>query len=512
MTQYSRRDFAKVLGLGGAALASSAWAPARKPNVVFILADDLGWRDTTLYGSKYYETSNIDRLSTRGMVFNNAYAAAPICSPTRASIMTGLYPARLGITIPVCHLPEVVLEQSVVAKARPTQKALQCNSVTRLKQEYFTLAEALKAGGYTTGHFGKWHLGMEPYDPLHQGFDVDVPHWWGPGPAGSYLAPWKFPPKLNFTGQPGEHIEERMEREAAKFIQANKDRPFYLNYWCFSVHSPWNARQNLIEKYRAKADPKNPQHNPVYAAMVENLDLAIGRLIDALTEAGVLDHTIIVFFSDNGGVFWEPGAKGMTLHPGYENLPITSNAPLRAGKATTWDGGTREPCFVIWPGVTRPGSRSEQLLSSVDFYPTILDMTGLKPQPGLKLDGVSVASAFRGKAFNRGPIFCHFPHYSGPGGLPSSYVHTGDWKLIRFYFDSADQTDRFELYNLKDDIGETTNLAAKMPGKVKELSALIDQFLRDTHATLPKRNPSYRPQAAEASPDPMRLFTDDDMA
>lgn len=211
----------------------------RKPNVIFILADDLGWWDTSLYGSKFHETPHIDRLAQRGVMFTQAYAANPLCSPTRASILTGLYPGRIGITMPACHLPpEERLEATLQRNAPPTQKALQQVSATRLKHEYFTLAEALKEAGDATGHFGKWHLGHEPYDPLHQGFDVDVPHTPGPGPAGSYLAPWRFPPQLNFVGQPGEHIEDRMAQEAIKFIRANKDRPFYLNYWAFSVHSP----------------------------------------------------------------------------------------------------------------------------------------------------------------------------------------------------------------------------------------------------------------------------------
>ena len=277
MTNYSRRSF---LAAAASPLLAAA-APARRPNVVFILADDLGWRDTALYGSTYYETPNIDRLATRGMMFRNAYAASPLCSPTRSSIMTGLYPARIGITTPVCHLPEVVLEQTVQATAPPAQKALTPNSVTRLKLEYVTLAESFKAAGYRTAHFGKWHLGREPYDPLHQGFDADLPHTPAPGPVGGYLGgPWKFWPD---QGKPGDHIEDRMAEEAEKFIRANKGAPFYLNYWAFSVHSPWQAKPTLLEKYKRKADPGNPQHNPVYAAMVESLDTAIGRVVKRWT-------------------------------------------------------------------------------------------------------------------------------------------------------------------------------------------------------------------------------------
>ena len=462
----------------------------RKPNIVFILADDLGWRDTSLYGSTYYETPNLTALAKRGMMFSQAYAAAPLCSPTRASILTGLYPARIGIIQPVCHVEEVILEQTVQPKAAADHKALQPNSLTRLKPEYFTLAEALKQAGYATGHFGKWHLGREPYDALHQGFDVDVPHWYGPGPAGSYLAPWKFP---GFSGEPGEHIEDRMAREAAAFIHAHKDRPFYLNYWCFSVHSPWNAKQSLIDKYKAKADPKNPQHNAVAAAMIESMDQAVGSLMRTLDEAGVAGNTIVVFFSDNGGVHWEPGA-GMQ-HKEWQQVQITSNSPLRAGKGTLYEGGVREPCIVIWPGKVKAGSHCDQVISSIDFYPTILEATGTKAAQRPKFDGISIVPALEEKPLRRDAIFCHFPVYNNVGARPGTWVRKGDWKLLRFWFDGDGQTDTFELYNLKDDIGERNNLAARMPERVKELNALIEGFVRDTRAVLPKPNPGYKKDA-----------------
>lgn len=481
--------FVTLPGLTANATHAAAPAP-RKPNIVFILADDLGWRDTTPYGSRFYETPNIDRLAQRGAMFTQAYAANPLCSPTRASILTGLYPGRIGITTPAGHLPEERFEATLRQNAPPTQKALQPVSATRLKHEYFTLAEALKEAGYATGHFGKWHLGHEPYDPLHQGFDVDVPHTPGPGPAGSYIAPWRFPPQLNFVGQPGEHIEDRMAQEAIKFIKANKDRPFFLNYWAFSVHSPWGAKENLIEKYRAKADPNSPQRNPVYGAMVQSLDEAVGKLLDTLDELKLSDNTIIIFFSDNGGVHWhEPNMKerfGM-------DCPPTSNAPLRGGKATLYEGGTRVPCIVVWPGKVKAGAKSDAFLSSVDFYPTILEMVGLKPQPGQQLDGVSQVPALLGTGKPRDTLFCFFPHYTpATGNVPGTWVRRGDWKLIRFHHDNDDQTDRFELYNLKDDVGETKNLAAQMPDKVKELNALIEQHLKDIHALVPKPNPNYR--------------------
>ena len=242
--------------------------------------------------------------------------------------------------------------------------------------------------------------------------------------------------------------------------------------------------------------------------MVESMDQAVGRLMRTLDETGAADNTIVVFFSDNGGVFWTPGDIPGFMHPEYNNLPITSNAPLRDGKATLYEGGTREPCVVVWPGKVKAGSQSEQIVSSVDFYPTLLEATGVKPSEKPRLDGVSFLPALAGKRAPRDTVFCHFPHYSGPGAKPASYVRKDDWKLIRFYFDSDNQTDRWELYNLRDDVSETKDLAGERPEKVRELNALLDGFLRDTGAVLPKRNPDYRPNAKRGAAE----FNPDDLA
>jgi arylsulfatase A-like enzyme len=477
-----------------AALSALSFSPLvaaepSRPNIVFILADDLGWRDLGCYGSTFHQTPNIDALAGRGVRFAQAYAANPLCSPTRASILTGLYPARIGITTPVCHLKEEVLAKGLQPQAPSTVKALPAVSITRLKQEYFTLAEALKEAGYRTGHFGKWHLGPAPFDPLHQGFDVDFPHWPGPGPAGSYVAPWKFPEEL-LKGKPGEHLEDRVCEEAVKFIRENKDRPFFLNYWCFSVHGPWDGKRELIEKYRATADPKNPQHNPVYGAMVQSLDEAVGRVVKTIDELGLAERTILVFFSDNGGVNW---LDDRMRNHSHLDAPPTSNLPLRGGKATMHEGGTREPCIVVWPGVTRPGSTSDAILQSIDFFPTLLEMAGLEPKPGLKLDGVSFTSALRRGPSSRDTVFCHFPHVGVDRLGPATYVRQGDWKLIRRFCDGENQADRYELYNLREDLGESNDLAARMPGKVKELAALVDGFLQKTGAVVPKPNPAFNP-------------------
>jgi arylsulfatase A-like enzyme len=484
---------ARVAGAGDSPVATSA---ALRPNIVFILADDLGWRDTSLYGSTFHHTPNIDRLAQRGIRFMNAYAANPLCSPTRASILTGLYPGRIGITTPSCHLPEVRLEAGLPKRTRPDEKAVTPISVTRLKTTYPTLAKTLKEAGYATGHFGKWHLGHEPYSALQHGFDVDVPHYPGPGPAGSYLAPWKFPPALKFTGQKGEHIEDRMAQEAVKFLRANKDRPFYLNYWAFSVHAPWDAKPELVGKYKEKADPKAAQRNPVYAAMVQSLDDGVGTLLNTLDELKIADRTIVIFFSDNGGVHWLDDRMKQAF--GLDSPP-TSNAPLRGGKAALYEGGTREPCIVVWPGRVKPDSTTDALLSSVDFYPTLLEMVGMKSKEGQKLDGVSQVPAILGTGAPRDTAYCFFPHYvAATGNLPGVWVRKGDWKLIRFFCDNANQTDRYELYDLRSDIGETKNLADRMPEKVAELNALIERHLKDIAPLLPKPNPTYRRAATRA--------------
>ena len=492
-----------------AALSAADAPDAARPNIIFILVDDLGWRDVGCYGSTFYPTPNIDRLASRGVRLTQAYAASPLCSPTRASILTGQYPARIGITLPACHFKEVQLEKKL-GKAKSTDKAIQAESLTRLKTEYFTLAEALREAGYATAHFGKWHLGQnlapeDRYEPRDQGFDVDFPHEpSAAGPGDGYLAPWKFIRDAAITGQPGEHIEDRLSAEAAKFIRTHKDRPFYMSYWAYSVHSPYNARKDDIEHFKTKTDENNPQHNPLYAAMVRSLDDGVGRLLEAVDEAGIADRTIIVFFSDNGG--WAlPPMFGKTDPEGFGKIPVTSNLPLRSGKASIYEGGTRVPCIVVWPGKTKPGTANDALFQSVDWYPTLLAMCGLKPQAGLKLDGVDQTSMLLGQGTVRDRVFCHLPHGGPssttgiPGCTPSASVRKGDWKLIRFFADNDDGSDRLELYNLKDDIGESKNLAAAKPELVRELNELITGFLRDTEAVVSVRNPGYKPTpAAEA--------------
>jgi len=478
---------------------------ADKPNVIFILADDLGAHDLGCFGSTFLETPNIDRLATRGTRFTQAYAASPLCSPTRSSILVGQYPARTGITAPACHIKEIYLNKELV-KGGPKTRVLTANSVSRLKPEYFTLAEALKEAGYATAHFGKWHLGHnlkteDHYEPMDQGFDTDFPH--APnmaGPGESYFSPWKFIKDPTITDEVGVNIEDRMSKEAAKYIAAHKNKPFFLNYWAFSVHNPWNARAEDIEHFKSKADPQNPQRNPLYAAMVTTLDDGVGRILKAVDDAGIADNTIIVFFSDNGGYAYPPKK---TDPEGYADIPATSNLPLRSGKASLYEGGTRSPFILAWPGKAKAGATSDILFQSVDFYPTLLSFVGLKPQEGLKLDGHDQSKALIGGASPRDRVFCHFPHGNAArdavmdGFYAGTYVRKGDWKLLRFYARNDDGSDDLELYDLKNDLGERHNLAKEKPALVEELNGLITDFLKDTEAVIPKLNPAAGKGAVE---------------
>lgn len=458
--------------------------PTRKPNVLMILADDLGWSDTTLFGTtQLYQTPNIERLAARGMTFTRAYAASPLCSPTRASVLTGLSPARHGITSPSCHLPAVTLTATPKTSGPPDAKSTVLTSVSRLDTKYYTLAESLKDAGYATGHFGKWHLGAEPYSPLQHGFDVDVPHHPGPGPAGSYVAPWKFKDFDHDPDIPDEHIEDRMANEAVAFMEKHRDEPFFLNYWMFSVHAPFDAKETLIDKYRKQIDQKNPQRSPTYAAMIESMDDAVGKLLDTLDRLKLSNDTIIVFASDNGG----------NMYNQIDETTPTSNAPLRGGKATMWEGGVRGPAIVAYPGDVQAGSRSDEIIQSCDFYPTLLQLLHIETQQ--TFDGISIVPALHGGKLRRKSIFTYFPHQTRvPDWLPPSVsVHAGNWKLIRLFHGVSPGRHSYKLFHLKHDIGEQTNLAAENPRRVEELDKLITEFLTETSAVVPLPNPQFDP-------------------
>ena len=479
--------FAALAVLLASALSVQA---AKKPmNVIFILADDLGYSDTTLYGTTdFYQTPNLERLAARGMTFNRAYTNSPLCSPTRASIMTGQTPARHGSTRPSHHKGEVRLKPILESSAKPSQKVVGIQTVNRLDTALPTLGKMIKKGGYATGHFGKWHLGPEPYSPLEHGFDVDIPHTPSPGPAGSYLAPWRFATKLQPQAK-GEHIEDRTAKEAIRWTKnVPKNQPFFMNYWQFSVHAPFDAKPELIEKYKKLVDPSARQKSPTYAAMVESCDDAVGTLLDAVDKAGIADRTVIIFISDNGGNVHQTIAA--------DGAVVTSNFPHIGGKATIREGGVHVPCIVVWPGVTKPGSRSDEVIQTADFYPTLLENLGMGLPENYSVDGTDIMPALKGGKLDRDGIFTYFPvGMPAPGWLPPSMaVYSGDWKLIRIFHGGENGDHDYRLYNVVKDLGEKNDLKEAYPEVVKRLDRMIEEHILDAGAVVPLPNPDFDPK------------------
>jgi arylsulfatase A-like enzyme len=456
----------------------------KKPNIVFILADDLGWMDCTVNGSQYYETPHLERLAKRGMVFKNAYTASPLCSPTRASILTGQYPARFHLTTPSGHLKPNPEEPLMKDKAAVWQKVITPASRTFLPLENVTIAEALKTVGYTTGFIGKWHLGQEPYTPEAQGFDFNRAGGPNAGPP-NYFSPYHI--KNLPDGPEHEYITDRITEEAVRYIDQKKDSTFFLCMWEFGVHAPFQGKLNYVKQYENKVDPRGKQDNPIMAAMIKSLDESVGRIMDKLDELHLTDHTLIVFYSDNGG----------NMYDIINGKDATNNYPLKYGKGNIHEGGVKVPCIISWPGNIKPGTVSEEVISSIDFYPTFLQVAAAKAGKKQAVDGVSLLPVLMAdKKLNREAIYCHFPHYvPATNNYPATSVRKGDWKLIRVYGEGANQKDAYELYDLKNDIGENTNWADKMPDKVKELDQLITKHVNDINGLFPVINPAYDPGA-----------------
>jgi arylsulfatase A len=451
-----RRQF--IQGLG----ATAALAAQKKPtNFIFILADDLGWTDLSSYGSSYYETPNIDRLAAEGVRFTNSYAACPVCSPTRASIMTGKYPARLGITnyLPGKH-------------PTPYSKLLGQDPVQQLPLSEVTIAETLKSAGYATGQFGKWHLGGAGFTPDRQGFDfVFSPE----RAAGNYFYPgWRTGAggKI-FEGKPGEYITDRIADEVVGFIERNAKNPFFAYVPHFAPHVPLEAKKEYIAKYAAKIRSGARHNDPIYAGMIQSLDEAVGKVVKAVEDNGLASNTVIVFTSDNGGL----------SAPEWKLKPTTSNWPLREGKGHVYEGGIRTPLIVRGPGV-RKGAVEHTPISSIDHFPTLTELAGV---PAGSVDGVSFAPLLAtAKRVKTRPLYWHYPHYSNQLGRPASAVRLGDHKLIRFHEDN-----HLELYNLKVDPEEQKDLATVQTGKANELNAMLDGWLKETNAKFPIPNPKY---------------------
>lgn len=453
-----RRTF---LQIATGALASTATAAENKRwKILFILMDDMGWHDTHPYGNTFIDTPNLNRLASESARFTDAYAACPVCSPTRASILTGKYPARL-------HLTDWIPGR----KQWPYAKLLTPAFNQELPLDETTMAEALHPLGYKTGAIGKWHLGGKGHLPTDQGFDVNI----GGTAAGhppTYFGPLDLP---GLKLEPGEFLTQRLSMEGTRFIRENASQPFFLYEAHFTVHMPLQAPQDLIDKYRKR---KIGDVDPIYCAMVETADASIGQLLKALDESGHAKDTIVVFFSDNGGVRYQ------ARHP----QPVTNNSPLRAGKGHLYEGGIREPLIIRWPGVTHAGSVIHDPVSSVDFFPTLCEAAGAQHP---KVDGVSLRPLLAGTRLVERPLFWHYPHYSDQGGKPGGAVRLGDWKLIEFYEDS-----HLELFNLKDDPGERRNLVNRESARAKKLHELLSDWRHSVNASMPKLNPAYDPARA----------------
>jgi len=466
--------------------ALATGATAKQPNVVFILIDDLGWRDTGCYGSTFFETLNVDRLAATSMRFTDAYSANPLCSATRASILSGQYPVRTGLTGASGHVPGN-FKREERHTSQPEARAACPSELNHLSLDYYTLGEAMKDAGYATAFLGKWHMGHPPYIPENSGFDYVVGGRHHPGPPGLNAQRSFYPPFDNTGTLPtnppkDKHIDDYLGDKAVEYINKHADKPFFMCFWLYDVHAPFQSKPELVEKWRKRVDPANPQKCPTMAAMIEVMDDNVGRVLDALDANGIADDTIVIFTSDNGGNMYNV-ADGTTP---------TNNAPLRAGKGNNYEGGERIPLIVRWPGNTKAGSVNHSVISTVDHYPAVLEMTGQKLRADDHKDGVSYVPALMGEPFDRGPILSDFTHYvPATMNIPNTSLRDGDWKLYRFWFDGPEQTHRYKLYNLKDDIGEAQSLATTHPERVAEMAAVMDSFYAKTGSLVPYANTNY---------------------
>lgn len=446
-------------------------------NIVLFLIDDLGWRDIGCYGSSYYRTPHIDQLAADGTRFTDAYAACAVCSPTRAALLTGKYPARLLLTD---WLP--------AGRWNPKSKLREGRFLRSLPSEEMTLAEALRGAGYRTAHVGKWHLGGEPFSlPEHHGFDVNVAgnaH----GNPGNYFYPyegdWPIPStglnaKWNVfsDGEPGEYLTDRLTTEAVKFIRENRERPFFLYFPHYGVHTPLQGKPEMVAKYDKIRKAKR-QGKPAYAAMVESIDDSVGRIVETLHELNLDDNTVVIFTSDNGGFF---GA--------------TTNSPLRANKGAYYEGGIRVPLIIKWPQVAMPNSLCSEPVITMDLYPTSLSAAGLPMRPHQHVDGHNLRPLLeKQEPLAREAIYWHYPHYnSHPSSYPSSTIRKGSWKLIETF-----DPERLELFDLENDLRETTNLADSRPEVVAELREQLSAWRLEVGAEMMSSNPDYDPSSNSA--------------
>lgn len=444
-------------------------------NFVVVLVDDLGWTDLACFGSEYYETPHLDQLAAEGVRFTNGYAACAVCSPTRAAVQTGRYPARLFVTdwIRSRFQGGQIPDDGINPCLRPTDQWRGKNlrvppNALWMESDEITIAEALKPAGYASCYIGKWHLGTDPWYPTEQGYDFNYGGCdYGQPP--SYFDPFNQPNGrheslregiFNLPGrEKGQYLTDRETDEAVKFIRDHSDQPFFLCLAHYAVHTPIQAKADVTAKYEAKE--KTNQKNAKYAAMVESVDDAMGRVLGTLEELELTEQTVIIFTSDNGGL------KGPT-----------DNAPLRSGKGYPYEGGIRVPWIVRWPGVTGAGTTNETPITSTDIFPTIVKAAGLALPSDRELDGLDLKPALTGGTVDRETLFWHFPHYRHDPG-PYSIIREGDWKYIKWYEGPV------ALFNLKDDLGESTNLAEQMPDKVEDLDAKLMAHLKSLDAKIP---------------------------
>ena len=449
-------------------ISASHAASPKKPNIIFILADDLGWTDTATYGSKYYETPNIDQLASQGLKLTR-YHNCQNCQPTRAALMTGQYGARTG----------VYTVGNVGRFEWQSQPLRPVDNVAELPLDRSTIAQQLKAAGYATALFGKWHLGEDAeHHPAARGFDEAIVS------MGKHFD-FNTNPKTPYPQ--GTYLADFLTDKAVDFIKRKKDSPFFLYLPHFGVHVPHQAKADLIAKFKSKF-PAGGHHDPTYAAMIYSVDESVGRVMKTLDELGIADNTVVIFSSDNGGV-------GGYEREGIKNrATITDNTPLRSGKGSLYEGGTRDPFIIRWPGVTKPGTTCDVPTIHVDVFPTFLEIAGAA-KPNQVLDGESMVKLFRdpNASLQRDAIYQHFPGYLGSSEgtwrtTPVGLVEVGDWKLMEFFEDG-----RLELYNLKDDIGESKNLAQQMPEKTQELHAKMIAWRKAIRAPMPTKNTDIKP-------------------
>ncbi|MES2737766.1 MAG: sulfatase [Verrucomicrobiota bacterium] len=458
---------------------SLAAAAETRPNIVFFLVDDLGRQDIGCYGSSFYETPHVDRLAKEGARFTDAYAACPVCSPTRAAVQTGRWPQRTGVTdyIGAALKPELWKRNT---------KLLPAPYSDRLAHEEVTMAEMLKSAGYATFFAGKWHLGPEGWWPENQGYDHNLGgvDKGGPYGRGKYFVPYDNPRLPD--GPPGEYLPDRLATETGKFMEANRDKPFFAFFSFYSVHTPLQSRPDLEQKYQEKRrrlglearwgredsrDVRLVQEHAVYAGMVEAMDLAVGKVLAKLDELGLTENTLVIFTSDNGGLSTSEGSP-------------TSNLPLRGGKGWMYEGGIREPLVIRWPAVLKAGTVIETPVCSPDYFATALEVA--QGKTAAQVDGVSLLPLLKGGSLPERALYWHYPHYGNQGGAPGAAIREGDWKLIEWYEDG-----RRELFNLREDLGEQKDLATSNPVEATALAAKLEAWRKDVEALMPTPNPDY---------------------